>query len=121
ALGDIALTGRGTARRRRWLVAVHAVIGAVAGVRPVAGTTVRGPYAGCSRGLEAVRRAVARVTRAALGDIALTGRGTARRGRCLVAVHAVIGAVAGIRPVTGTTVRGPYAGCSRGLEAVRRA
>src|SRR5439155_1378529 len=108
-------------RGGRRLEAVHAVTGTVAGVRPVAGTAVQRPDAGRRRRLETVRRACARGPRAALRHVALTRRGAARRGRRLEAVHAVAGTVAGVRPVTGTAVRGPDAGRRRRLEAVRRA
>src|SRR4030095_16432789 len=53
------------------------------GVRPVAGAAVRRSRAGRRRGLEAVRRAETRRSRAALGDVALTRRGAADGGRRL--------------------------------------
>src|SRR5262249_30431281 len=121
ALGDVALTGRCAADGGRCQEAVLAVPGAVAGVRPVAGAAVRGPRASRCLGLEAVRRTVARRTRAALGNVALTGRRAADGGRCQEAVLAVPGAVAGVRPVAGAAVRGPRATRCLGLEAVRRA
>src|SRR5262249_16202961 len=105
----------------RWLEAVHALPGAVAGVRPVAGAAIRGPRATRRRRREAVRRAGARRPRAALRDVALTGRFPAGGGRCLQAVHPLRGAVAGVRPVAGAAVRGPRAGRRRGREAVGRA
>src|SRR5262249_38787671 len=85
------------------------------------GAPVRGPRAGRRRGREAVRRAGARRPRAALRDVALTGRFAAGGGRWLEAVHALPGAVAGVRPVAGAAVRGPRAGRRRGREAVWRA
>src|SRR5262249_13401500 len=88
ALGDVTLTGRGAADGGRWLEAVHAGAVAVAGVRPVAGAAVRGPRAGRRRRREALRRAVVRSTRAALGDVALTGRGAADGGRRLLLIRA---------------------------------
>src|SRR5258705_264599 len=81
ALGDVALTSRRAADGGRWLETLHAPPHAVAGVRPVAVTAVRGPRAGRRRRLEAVRRAGARRTRAALADVALTGRRAADGGR----------------------------------------
>src|SRR5262249_49700048 len=114
-------TGRRAADGGRCQEAVLAVPGAVAGVRPVAGDRERVVQGNRRLGLEAVRRAGARRTRAALGNVALTGRRAADGGRCQEAVLAVPGAVAGVRPVAGAAVRGPRATRRLGLEAVRRA
>src|SRR5262249_59199167 len=109
ALRDVALTSRRAAGGSQWQEGVQAGALAVAGVRPVAGAAGRGPRAGRRLGQEAVRRAVARRPRAALGNVALTGRCAADGGRCQEAVLAVPGAVAGVRPVAGAAVRGPRA------------
>src|SRR4029453_3208483 len=98
ALGNIALTRRGTEDGGRGLEAGDAVTGAVAGVRPVAGSTTRRPRAAGRRGPEGVGRALTRRTRAALGDVALARRGTADGGRGLEAVHAQAISVAGVPP-----------------------
>src|SRR5262249_22330713 len=103
------------------LEAVHALPGAVTGVRPVAGAAVRGPRAGRRRRLEAVLRAGARRPRATLRDVALTSRRAADGGCGLEAVHALPSAVAAGLPGAGAAVPGPRAGRRRRLEAVLRA
>src|SRR5262249_58067928 len=70
---------------------------------------------------EAVRRAGARRARAALRNIALTGRWTADRRRWAEPIDARPRAVAGIGRIASAAVRGPLARRRRRSEAIRRA